>query len=160
MSNLYTLSAEYQKILDKDEYSLEDIQSLDELTISLEDKAIAIASYILNEQAQLNAISEAILNMKERSFKIENKIENLTEYIRLNLEKCHIEEVSKCPYFLIKIKTNPPSIFVEDESKIPTEYFKSKTTLSLDKVLIKKKLEEGIAITGASIIQRTRLEIK
>lgn len=59
---------------------------------------------------------------------------------------------------IIKIKTNPPRLVIEDEDKLDKEYFFPK--LTLDKFLIRKNIKEGMCVPGCELVQDERVEIK
>ena len=49
---------------------------------------------------------------------------------------------------------------VYDEADIPAEFFKEKTTRSVDKIALKKALNDGLVCKGAEMVQGERLVIK
>ena len=75
------------------------------------------------------------------------------------MENSGITEISS-PELLLKIKTNPPSVIIDDEALIGGQFIKEKTVTSIDKAAIKKELKSGNTVLGAHIEQKTRLEIK
>lgn len=158
--NLYQLSNEYQLLLEKDEYDIAEMEALENLSDNIEDKAIAISHHIKNMEAEMNAIICRQKDMGERAMKLDKKIESLQDYLHETLKKCKIDKINKCPDFVISIKTNPPSVYIEDEDKVPKNFFKEKMTISLDKSAIKSAIDSGTVIPGVSIIRKTRLEIK
>ena len=52
------------------------------------------------------------------------------------------------------------AVVFTDEAKIPAEYKKEKTTISIDKTEIKKTLKAGTEVPGAVIEVRQNLQIK
>lgn len=163
--NLFKITSEYQQILDQtfDHETGEVIETaLVQLALAennVKEKAIAVASYIKNIDAERNAIAEAKKAMAEREIRFNKQIDYLTEYLRSNMEACEITEIS-CPYFDIKIKKNPVSVDVQDEALIPSEYKKVKEVISIDKVKIKEEILSGVIVPGAVLKQNTRLDIK
>jgi len=98
-------------------------------------------------------------NMEQRFTRVMKKITALKDYLKTNLEQCNIKEV-KSPYFDIKIRTNPPSVIIEDESMIPLQYFREKLMRTLDKSTIAQELKNNIMIPGVHLQRQTRLEIR
>lgn len=158
--NLYNLSSDYQRLLDKDEYDAAELDALEHLQDNIEDKAVAISKHILNMQAEYAAVVHRQKEMFERASALSAKMDSLKEYLRDTLQKCHIDKITKSPDFVISIKTNPPSIHIDDEDKLPKNFFKVKETISIDKTSIKEAIDNGEVVPGASVIRRTRLEIK
>src|SRR6185295_12883690 len=163
--NLYEIANQYQHLLDQsfnpetgeiNEYAL---SKLDETKEDMEEKGIAISSYIQNLEAEEMAVDAAIDRMQRRKNQLTKKVEYLAEYLRSNMERCGIKQIS-CPYFVIKLKKCPVALEITDEKLIPDYYKVKKSVTSIDKVSIKEDLAEGLEIPGAKLKQRNRLEIK
>lgn len=163
---LYEISNEYQAVLstvnEDGEITEESIKFLDELKENFETKAIAVASYIKNLEAENEAISQAIEGMKKRKESLSKKVESLTDYLQYNLQTLSINEINSSPYFKIKLKQCPVSVDVIDESLIPVEYMREKVTVvkSVDKIKIKEVISEGKEVPGATLNRKIKLEIK
>jgi hypothetical protein len=168
---LFEISQEYHAIIDDlyDDEGNENPQALARLEVNqvkLEEKAIAIASWLKNleiERASINAakreIDEAKKNMIERERAIENKISRWNGYLQSEMETRGIKEI-KCPYFVLKLKKNPPSLCVNDadDESIAEEY--RVYSWKLDRARMLNELKNGVIIDGARLEQRMRLEIK
>ena len=98
--------------------------------------------------------------MAIRKKRLSKQIESLTDYLQFNLEKLSINEIKTSPYFKIRLKQCPPSVDVFDETMIPPEFWREKVIASVDKVMLKDALNEGVEVPGASIQRRIKLEIK
>jgi len=163
--NLYKITNEYQEALDKT-YNLEtgevnecELISLEEAKEKVEEKSIAVASYIKNIDAERKAIEEAKKAMAERESKLDKRVDYLTQYLQSNMERCGIGEI-KSPYFVIKLKKCPISVFIEDENSISNDYKKIKEVVSIDKLKIKEEILAGVIVEGATLKQNNRLEIR
>jgi hypothetical protein len=71
-----------------------------------------------------------------------------------------INEIKSSPYFKIRLKTCPVSIDVFDETIIPAEFWREKISRSVDKIMLKEALSEGVEVPGATIQRKIKLEIK
>lgn len=165
MTALYQIATEYrialnESFVDDELAMLDQVNKLNSLNDDIENKAVNIAAYIKNLEIESENVKAAIKEMQERAKRLENRAENLSNYLKLNLESCGVLEVRKSPHFLIKIKTNPPSVVIEDENLISDEYKKVKHVITIDKTAIKKDMANGVIIEGARIETRTRIEIK
>lgn len=164
--NLYQISNDYQKIFDdvdeNGEISEDVYKKMELVAAAIEEKSIAVASYIKNLEAEKTAIYNAKKQMQERENRLNSRIESLTKYLKENMEKCLISEITCSPYFSIKIKKNPPSVVINNENLITGEYknIKIVTQESIDKIKIKEAIESGKNVPGASLTRNNRLEIK
>lgn len=161
---LYQISNEYQSVLwhlqEKDELMDEEIIALlDSLDHDFKDKAENIASFIKNLEHEAQGINEARSAMEIREKRLTNKIERLKDYLKVNMERCNIGAI-ETPYFGIKIKKNPCSVNVLDESKIPDHYFKEQTIRRLDRIALLRDLKLDHEIEGATLAKVNRIEIK
>ena len=64
------------------------------------------------------------------------------------------KEKAKGEQFTFKRRKFPPRVVVADERLLPKEYIKEKITTSIDKIAIKKALQNGDEVAGASLEQR------
>jgi len=160
---LFEIATQYQslmqEIMDCDELNKEQLNAIESINDSLEDKAKAVGAFIKNMEADYKSITDAMDAMKKRASTLESKIDCMKEYLKSNLERCNVKEV-KSPWFDIKIKLNPESVLVNDETIIPSEYFKETLLRKLDKGLISQGLKNNIMIPGVMLERRTRIEIK
>lgn len=163
MKPLFSIATEYQslyqKLSDNDELFPEDLNAIELIADDLEIKAVNIGSIIKNMEHEAESIWQAIDAMEKRYSSVCKKVGNLKEYLKSNLERCEIKEI-KSPFFDIKIRNNPASVRVVDETLIPESYFKEKITRSLDKAMISKELKELTEIPGVILAHETRIEIK
>lgn len=164
MTSLYKISSEYQSLFseinNEEEVTNNSLLILDSYQSKVEDKAIAIGCFIKNLESEQLAIDMAIKNMTQRKKNLDNKISYIKDYLKINMEKCGILEISSSPYFKIKLKVCPISVNITDEDKIPDEYKKYKEVISIDKIKLKEDLKQGLYVNGAELHQNLRLEIK
>lgn len=160
---LYEISNQYHNALvelsesDLDAQTISD--TLEGLRGDLEIKAKNVAAFISNRKAEIDAVKEASRKLADRAKAEQGSLDRLTEYLKFNMEQNEITEI-RSPELLLKIKTNPPSVVIDDESLISGQFIKEKTVTSIDKTAIKKELQSGNPVLGAHIEQKTRLEIK
>ena len=161
---LYEITNAYQNIFNQidetGEVNESFITQLETIQEDFEQKAILVASYIKNLEAEELAISNAIDEMKARKDGLSKKADSLSEYLQFNLQSLSINEIKSSPYFKIRLKKCPASLDVFDETLIPDEYMREKVTITPDKMKIKEVLAEGIEVPGCSIQHKIKLEIK
>lgn len=161
---LFQIAREYELLLDElyDEegnVNKDALMKLEQSEIAVEKKAIAVASYIKNMEAERAAIDEAKKAMADRERRHKKRIEDLEGYLLSNMQRCGIDKIS-CPYFEIKMKKCPPSVDIQDENALPSEYIRTKVEHMPDKVKMKEEMMAGVIIPGASLKQNLRLDIR
>jgi hypothetical protein len=162
--NIYQVATEYKSFVNdmlmKEELDESNVIQFNQLEGMLEDKAIAIASLIKNLEAEEESIEKAIKSMCERGDKVLKKKLQLTNFLKSTLETCGMNEISKSPYFKIKIKKNPPKVMIKKDEKIDEKYITKKIDSKINLGLIKRDLENGVKLDYATLVQDSRIEIK
>lgn len=161
---LFEITKEYEDILndlyDEDGVVNETALALLEKNESaMEQKAIAIASFIQNMDAERDAIDKAKAAMIDREKRYKKRIEDLKGYLLTHMERRSINKIS-CPYFEINLKKCPPSVAITDEKLLPEEYKRTKVEVLPDKIKMLSEMKVGVLIPGAHLQQSLRLEIK
>lgn len=161
---LYEITNEYECVFDSvddtGEISPEVLDAIDELQTQFEDKAIAVACYIKNLEAEENAIKSAMDDMKKRRDALRIKVDSLSDYLQSSMGKMSISEIKSSPFFKIRIKQCPVSVDVFDDLALPEEYMREKTVVTVDKIKLKEVLSSGVEVPGACLQRRAKLEIK
>lgn len=151
MTSLYELSAEYKEALevlsdpDLDQDMVKD--TLEGLEGELKDKAKNVAAFYQNLLADVDAMKAAEQRIAARRKVLENKTNQMKDYLRDNMVACEINKI-ECPEFSISLRKPSDVVEVEDESLIPKEYFDTKVTLN--KTRLKSALKDG-CIDGAKL---------
>jgi hypothetical protein len=161
---LYEITNEFESIFNDVDETGEITQAMfdamDCLKEEFENKAISVASYIKNIEAEEEAIKQAMDGMKKRRDALKNKAESLTDYLHESFGKMGVNEINTSPYFKIRVKKCPVSVDVFDDLALPQEYLREKVVTSIDKIKLKEVLSEGVEVPGACLQRRTKLEIK
>jgi hypothetical protein len=163
--SLYQLSENYRQALDfltdpELDFPLEAVNdTLEALGGELEDKAVNVAKFLRNMEAAADAIKIAEAEMAKRRKALENRVQWLKSYIKGSMEACGISQV-ECPYFKLSIQKNPVSVNILDEDKIPAQFKEQVISWKIDKAAIKEAIKSGGTISGAELINGTRLAIK
>lgn len=162
---LYEIANEYQTTFDflatAEDIPQEQFDAiLDTWKCEFEDKAIEVAKFCKNLEAQANAINDAAEEMCLRAMRLQKKANNMRDYIQREMDKCKIKEIKKSPLFMITIRSNPPSVEVFNTEEIPDEFILKKEVTSINKNLIKDVIKEGIIVPGAHLVSKERLIIK
>lgn len=161
---LYEITKEYEEILndlydDQGEINPQALIKLEQNEMEMEKKAIAIASFIQNMNAEKEAIENAKSAMADREKRYKKRIDDLKGYLQMNMEKRGINHI-KCPLFEIKLKKCPVSVCIEDEDALPENYKRTKVEVAPDKIKMLQDMKVGIIIPGASLQQRMSIDIR
>ncbi|EIC29446.1 siphovirus Gp157 family protein [Methylomicrobium album] len=162
---LYQLSAHYVQALDAltdpdAELPAEAISdTLEALAGELEEKAVNVAKFLRNMETTAEAIKVAEANMAKRRKTLENRVQWLKGYLKSNMEHSGMTEI-ECPYFRVTIRSNPPAVEILDEDSVPAEFKEPVVNWKVDKTAIRKALQAGQSVAGASLSQGARLVIK
>lgn len=160
MSKLYDIAKDYISFLESDLTGEELVECLESIEDAFEDKANNIVAVTTTLQEDITAIDSQINRLQARKKAIVNNQESLKEYLRHNMEVSGISKI-KHPLFTITLGAPTEIVSVEDESLLPDEFITVKTTISPDKIAIKKALKEGEQVNGACLTNgKSRLLIK
>ena len=161
---LYKITSEYQIAFDDlsekgfDRETIEDSLSL--IKDDVEEKAINVASYIKNIDADIESIKNAELEMKNRRIKMQKESESIRDHLLSNMIKCGINEINHS-HFGIKLKKKPRSVIIDDKKEIPDSFIRRREIVEPNKILIKESLNLGVNISGCHLSENNyRLEIK
>ena len=160
MKPLYEITKDYQTLLALEDTGDEAIMdTLESLKGTIEIKSTNIAKFINNLLASAVAIDTAMKQMAARKSALKNKADRIKKYLKENMEANKIHRI-EAPEFVLKIVNNPPKVVLGDEDLIPKKYKTVKSTTTINKSEIKKALSSGKVVSGAKLVQETRLEIK
>jgi len=166
MAHLYELAGAYaalEKLADDPETNDEQIEQwLVECGDALQEKAVNVGMFIGNLESLATSIKEAEARMSARRKVIENRITSIKKYLLSGMQTADITKI-ECPYFKIARQKNPPSLVIDDESKIDMAYWRQKPPPppEIDKMALKKDIiENGVVVDGAHVEQGERLVIK
>ncbi len=161
---LFKITQEFENVFNEvdenGEMTPEMIEHLDSLQEDFENKAVNVATFIKNLEAEEAAISQAMDDMKARKIRLSKQVVSLCDYLQHHMQRLSIKEIKTCPYFKIRIKQCPASVDIISEDALPAEFWREKITTSIDKIRLKEVLNEGIEVPGACIARRLKLEIK
>ena len=131
--------------------------TLDALQGEFEDKALNVARYVRNLEAEASAIEEAKRRMDARAKATARQAGRLKDYLKRELERTGLE--IKAPDLALRTRNNPPSVVVDDESRIPEAFKRTETVTKLLKAELGKVLKAGESVAGAHLERTKRLVI-
>lgn len=169
---LYHIANEYQRAFDAigeiGETDFPEVVSMEQfiadsmaaINTQFEEKAAAIAAYILNLEAEAEEVKIAVKRMQMRHVKLSVKAESLKEYLLLNMKSCE-KHIISTPEFSVKIMKNPPKLIVNDQKaleKYPELWHIIPEEKRLNNALLKDALKDKKKYEGAHLEQSDRLQ--
>ena len=126
-----------------------------ELQKAVQEELLAKTEGIIAFTKKVEAIIEAIKSEEERlkanRKSYEKKLENFKEYVKSCMMDMNIQKIETA-LGEMKISKNPASVEIIDATKIPQEFWKEKTDISLDKKGILDHFKDtGEIIDGVKI---------
>jgi hypothetical protein len=159
-TSIYDINKAFQSIVDMvadGELTQEDFQqALAELEQSKVEKCGNAICY-------LNMLKHGIEDMKAEEKRIntmrkalESRAKNLESAFAYVLKNMGDKEVIT-KYGVMKVRKNPPSVVVDDVTKIDAKYTRQKIQIDIDKIAIKKAIQNNENVVGAHLEQTEKL---
>jgi hypothetical protein len=140
-----------------------DIEAFNGSQIALKEKQLAVVAWLKNNDANITLLDGAIKELQARKKAMQTRFDSLKEYLLFNMKAHGVSEINANDMtFTAKIKLNPPSVIIEDEAAIPSEYL-TVPVMPLpapDKTLIKDAIKAGKEVPGCKLVQAERIDIK
>lgn len=136
----------------------EAMRIVEQITSDLNTKALNIASWVRNLDAEAKAIKEAEDAMAKRRKAATAKADRLRAYLLMGLKMAGVDKL-QFPHFVIAVKQNPESVRIADGARLPDEFLRH-VDPEPNKVAIKAALKDGRQIPGCILERSEKLEIK
>ena len=154
MAKLYEIIAEIESCINLETGEIEDFEKFEQLQIDKSAKIENIALWHKNLISDAEQYKAEKMAFAEKQKQAENKAESLKNYLDLILQGETFKTVKvNCTYHKSK------SVEVSDIGKIPSDYLKIAEPTA-DKTAIKKAIESGEVIDGASLVEKANIQIK
>lgn len=158
--SLYAIGERFLELFNRDDLTEEEFNEQgNELALMLQNKAESIVGYNFTLESNKTALKQEIERLTNMYNAIDKQQEKLGKYVKDTMEKLNLPEINTT-IGKIKIKKNPVSVDIYEENEIEDKYFTEKVTKSISKTKIKEDLEKGIAVKGARLIQKTKVDFK
>jgi hypothetical protein len=161
---LYEVADEYQQLFQQ----LSELENIDEQVVKdslahvqdkVEVKAVNVAAYIKNLEAEAQAIKTAQDKLMQRQKRVSAKIKHFKDYLCGNLQRCGINNIHH-PLLSIAVVKNPGRLSINNMDLIPAEYTTIQHIIALEEKKIKQALKNGMLIPGCELIQNESLRIR
>ena len=151
--NLYEINNAMQECINLETGEI-DLELFERLQLEKDEKIENVALWIKNLSSDVEGMENEKKAFEERIKAAKNKVIALKTYLEmaLNGEKF---QTAKCSITFRKSK----SVTVLDVSKLGKDYLKYADPTP-DKMAIKKAIESGVTIAGASLVENLNVQIK
>jgi hypothetical protein len=133
--------------------------TLEALEGEFETKAVNVAAFLRQMEAEAEAIKAAEEKMAKRRKALENRARWLRDYLKTGMEVVGMKKIPS-PWFVLSIQKNPPAVDVFDPRAVPAEFQEAVTEIKINRAAIKEALAAGREIPGVRMINGTRLSIR
>nr|WP_259454941.1 siphovirus Gp157 family protein [Listeria monocytogenes] len=159
IATLYSIQGKYQQLLNLAEQLDPELlkDTLESIDDELETKAENVAFVIKELEGQSLILEKETKRLAERKNTINNNVKRLKQSLFDAMITANKQKI-KTNLFTLDIRKNPPSLIVEDESKLLNYLIEQPK--KLDKTKLGDDLKKGIEVPGAKIIQTERLQIR
>lgn len=141
---------------DNDSEAIKD--TLESVNEAIDDKAENTAKVIRELEGRSETKKKEAQRLRESATSLDNQAKRLKQYLIDQLELTGKKKVQG-KLLTVSVRNNQPSVYVEDERKIPRDYFKEQEP-KLDKNRLKDDLKSGTEINGVELKQTKGVNIK
>lgn len=160
---LYEINQEIEKtlaeVIDQETGEIKDFSKLEELTLSKNAKVREIALFILNLQAEQDAIDEQLKKFLARKKTIKNKIKGLEAYLQYNTQGEEYKFTEVRVYY-----TKSEETVITDEEAFEKYCKRHKELCTYEckpnKTAIKEAIQGGLKVKGAELVKKQNIKVK
>ena len=161
--SLYEISADFLKALDGLEVDEEtgeimNFDAVEALDAQFEDKAESVACYIKNLSAFAADLKAEEENLSTRRKTVERRVDSVKKYLSSCLATVGKDKVETAKARISFRKSI--LVQIDDEAALPADYVTTTVTTKPDKTAIKKAIQAGEDVTGASLVENRNIQIK
>jgi predicted transcriptional regulator len=152
MAKLYELVGGYRNLLEMadSESGEEFLAILETLSDAIDTKVETCAKVVKNLQADAAALKEEEARLSARRKSVEGNIDRLKAYMKENMTAADKQKI-KTALFTIYITAGRPTVVVDNEEVIPSEYRAEVKTPPPDKKGILEALKAGKQVPGVTL---------
>lgn len=151
---LYEIDAGIADCIDEETGEILDYEKLDGLQIERDKKIENIVFAIENTEHDIAGLKEQEEIFKARRQAAEKRRDSLKGYLSYALQGQKFETVRAKVTF-----RKSEAVIVEDEAKVPKEYWTEKVTEGIDLMAVKDALKAGKSVSGTRIEERYNPQI-
>ena len=167
MKNIYQIDSQIydlltlpeSEIVDEDGVVIRDVwKELEELQGERTDKLINSMriAQVMDENAK--ALNEEIARLTVRKKYFEARAKKIREHVAISMNNANEKRVENT---IARITlTRSKSVDIVDETELPLQFLRTKTTVEADKKAIGEKLKAGEEVPGARLVENLNVRMK
>ena len=163
--NLYEITQEEKKLnelfelVETEEDNDAVVQLLEEITLELTKKSSNIIKARTYTRNTIENLDNEIKRLSEYKRHLEKREKSFSNYVVKCMQAIGIKKI-ETPLGVLSLRTSPGSLIIDDEKKIPANYYSQEVVYRLEKNKVKSDIKNGVAVEGAHIEKNTNLVIK
>lgn len=158
--NLFELNEKYRELEQRDDLDETTLKNtLDSINDSRETKLDNIATWIENNEGNIDKLNKKIKGFQADVKHLKNTNERLKKYLSDVLEDMGVRKFYTSRN-IIKQGRESVQTHIVDETKIPKEFFNKKVSTSINKTLIKETIQNGKPVPGVELQTNRKAVIK
>lgn len=167
MKNIYQIDSQIydlltlpeSEIVDEDGVVIRDVwKELEELQGERKDKLINSMRIAQEMDETAKALNEEIARLTVRKKYFEARAKKIREHVAISMNNANEKRVENT---IARITlTRSKSVDIVDETEIPLQFLRTKTTVEADKKAIGEKLKAGEEVPGARLVENLNVRMK
>lgn len=158
--NLYEMATNYRDLTNRDDLDPDTVvDTLDALTDSMNVKIDNIASWIDENQADIEFAKKRIKDLQAEKKRLEGLNDRLNGYLADTLDQAEINKLTTDQH-IISVRNYRASTVVNDPEKLTADFVKEVHEYHPDKAAIYKALSAGKNVPGAHLEPNRKAVIK
>ncbi|MGO3900319.1 MAG: siphovirus Gp157 family protein [Lactiplantibacillus argentoratensis] len=158
--NLYEMATNYRDLTNRDDLNPDTIaDTLDALTDSMNVKVDNIASWIDENQANIDFLDKKMKSFREEKQRLKNLNGRLNHYVADTLDQAGIKKLTTDQH-LVSVRNYRASTVISSPGLLTADYVKEVHEYQPDKTAIYKALSAGKNVPGAHLEPNRKAVIK
>ena len=167
MKNIYQIDSQIydlltlpeSEIVDEDGVVIRDVwKELEELQGERTDKLINSMRIAQEMDENANALNEEIARLTVRKKYFEARAKKIREHVAISMNNANEKRVENTTARITL--TRSKSVDIVDETELPLQFLRTKTTVEADKKAIGEKLKAGEEVPGARLVENLNVRMK
>lgn len=131
------------------------VEDIEALQMARDEKIEGWGLWIKNRMAEVKAFKDEEAALKARRERLESQLERSVE----RYQKYLAGEKINTPRLTVKYTKSESAVYNGEIDALPEIYKRTKTSVEVDKVELKKALKSGLQIEGAELVTKENIKI-
>ena len=162
MNTIFTITRQLEDLFlnlpETGEMTDEQIQEYENLGVAMAEKQENTLKFYRTLELNEEAVDSELNRLKALKSSISSRKSNIEKLIEYSMDKLELNELNFGSIKAVR-KLNPPSVQIDPEANLSSQWTRHKVVIEPDKVKIKEALKAGETIDGCRLQQATRIDI-